>query len=350
MEDTTRPDEDGFQALACSEGGASVLERRSPQAPGPGEVLVSLRVCGLCGTDVFKLAAANQPPGTVLGHEVVAVVDECGAGVEGFSRGERVVLAHHVSCGDCTYCRTGSETMCSAFGKNLLSPGGFSEKIIVREAAVNSAMRAIPDSLSDETAVFLEPAACVLRGVRRSGIAAGGSALVLGGGSMGLLHLLVLKAAFPSARVGIVELLKERRQLAGALGADFACEPAGAKAAVDSISSGEGVDAVFDTAGGRGALESCLELGRRGSTVVLFAHAEAGEQAGFELNRLFREERRIVGSYSGSVKDQAAAWELMLSGALDASVLVSARVGLDQFDKALELVCSRQALKVLLEP
>ena len=72
--------------------------------------------------------------------------------------------------------------------------------------------------------------------------------------------------------------------------------------------------------------------------------------AGFELNRLFREERRIVGSYSGSVKDQAAAWELMLSGALDASVLVSARVGLDQFDKALELVCSRQALKVLLEP
>ena len=84
--------------------------------------------------------------------------------------------------------------------------------------------------------------------------------------------------------------------------------------------------------------------------MVLFAHAEAGERAGFELNRLFREERRLVGSYSGSVKDQDATWELMLSGALDASMLVSARFGLDHFDRALELVCSRQALKVLLEP
>ena len=350
MEDTARPGEDGFQALACSEGGASVLEQRSPQAPGPGEVLVSLRVCGLCGTDVFKLAAARQPPGTVLGHEVVAVVDECGAGVDGFSRGERVVVAHHVSCGECTYCRTGSETMCSSFRENLLEPGGFSEKIIVREAAVHSAMRVIPDTMSDEAAVFLEPAACVLRGVRRSGIGEGGAAVVLGGGSMGLLHLLVLKAAFPSARVGLVELLEERRELALSLGADFACAPAEAKPAVDSISSGVGVDAVFDTAGGCEALDVCLQLGRRGSTVVLFAHAETGELPGFELNRLFREERRLVGSYSGSVKDQEAAWELMLSGALDASMLVSARVGLDQFDKALELVCSRQALKVLLEP
>ena len=126
MEDAARPGEDEFRALACSEGGATVLERRSTQAPGPGEVLVSLRVCGLCGTDVFKLAAADQPPGTVLGHEVVAVVDECGAGVEGFSRGARVVVAHHVSCGDCTYCRTGSETMCSSFRENQLEPGGFS--------------------------------------------------------------------------------------------------------------------------------------------------------------------------------------------------------------------------------
>ena len=350
MEDAAKVQEGEFQALACSEGGATVLERRPAQAPGPGEVLVSLSVCGLCGTDVFKLAAASQPPGTVLGHEVVAVVEECGPGVEGFSSGQRVVLAHHVPCGDCTYCRTGSETMCSVFGENRLSPGGFSEKIIVGEAAVNSAMRVIPDSMSDETAVFLEPAACVLRGVRRSGIAAEGSAVILGGGSMGLLHLLVLKAAFPSARVGLVELLEERRELALSLGADFAGDSTEAKAAVDSITSGEGVDAVFDTAGGCSALESCLELGRRGSTVVLFAHAEAGERAGFELNRLFREERRLVGSYSGSVEDQDAAWELMLSGALDASMLVSARLGLDHFDKALELVCSRQALKVLLEP
>ena len=350
MEDAGRPGGDRFRALACQLDGATVVERRSLKEPGPGEVRVSLRVCGLCGTDVFKLEAANQPPGTVLGHEVVAVVDECGAGVEGFSPGDRVVVAHHVPCGECDYCRRGSETMCEDFRKNRLEPGGFSEKILVAAEAVGSAMRTIPGSMSDESAVFLEPAACVLRGIRRSGIGPRGLAVVLGGGSMGLLHLLVLKAAIPGIRTGIVELLDERRDLALSFGADFSCEPEDAAAAVDMLTSGAGADAVFDTAGGCEALDACLGLGRRGSTVVLFAHAGAGERAGFELDRLFREERRLVGSYSGGVEDQDAAWELMLSGALDGAALVSGRVSLDGFDQALEMVRSRKALKVLIEP
>ena len=79
MEDAGRPKDDGFRALACIDGAVTGIERRSPRQPGPGEVLVSLRVCGLCGTDIFKLAAASQPPGTVLGHEVVGIVERCGA-------------------------------------------------------------------------------------------------------------------------------------------------------------------------------------------------------------------------------------------------------------------------------
>ena len=350
MEDADRPKDDGFRALACLDGVSPGLARRPLQQPGPGEVLVSLRVCGLCGTDIFKLEAASQPPGTVLGHEVVGMVEQCGAEVEGFSPGDRVVVAHHVPCGECAYCLAGSETMCEAFRENQLSPGGFSEKIIVAEAAVRSAMRTIPDSLSDDTAVFLEPAACVLRGIWRSGLEPGGASVILGGGSMGLLHLLVLKAAIPDALVGVVEPLEDRRALALSLGADFSRAPETASDVVAELTGGLGADAVFDTAGGSGALLACLELGRRGSTVVLFAHAGAGEQAGFELDRLFKEERRLVASYSGGVKEQDAAWELMLSGALDPAALVSARVGLEDFSRALELVRDRRALKVLIEP
>ena len=342
--------EEEYRAVVCRGGGGTVVERRPLRRPGAGEVLVSLRACGLCGTDVFKLEAGDQPPGTVLGHEVVAVVDECGTGVGSFSPGDRVVVAHHVPCGECAYCLAGSETMCESFRENRLEPGGFSEKILIAAEAVSSAMRISPDTLSDDSAVFLEPAACVLRGIRRSGIGSGDAAVILGGGSMGLLHLLVLKAAIAGIRVGIVELLKDRRELALALGAEFACGAGEAPDAVGVLTSGRGADAVFDTAGGPGALDVCLDLGRRGSTVVLFAHAGAGEQPGFELDRLFREERRLIGSYSGGVKEQAAAWELMLSGALDASRLVSDRVNLDGFEDALELVRGRKALKVLIEP
>lgn len=341
---------DGFQALTCLDDGSTELTRHAPLEPGRGEVLVSLRVCGLCGTDLFKLENASQPAGTVLGHELVARVEECGAGVEGFSPGDRVVVAHHVSCGECVYCLSGSETMCEGFRRNRLSPGGFSESIIVEEAAVSLAMRIIPDSVSDETAVFLEPAACVLRGITRSGIIAGGSAVILGGGSMGLLHLLVLKAAIPEVVVGVVEPLEDRRELALSLGADFSCTPETSASSVHGLSEGRGADAVFDTVGGSGALAAGIELGRQGSTVVLFAHASPGELADFELNRLFKEERRLISSYSGSVKEQEIVWEMMLSGDLDPIALVSARVSLENFSQALELVQARGALKVLIEP
>ncbi|MCH2585766.1 MAG: alcohol dehydrogenase catalytic domain-containing protein, partial [Planctomycetes bacterium] len=110
MEDAGRPKDDGFRALACLDGASTGIERRPLRQPGPGEVLVSLRVCGLCGTDIFKLEAASQPPGTVLGHEVGGMVEQCGAEVEGFSPGDRVVVAHHVPCGECAYCLAGSET------------------------------------------------------------------------------------------------------------------------------------------------------------------------------------------------------------------------------------------------
>jgi len=341
---------DGFRALTCLEDGSTTIKRCAPLEPGRGEVLVSLRVCGLCGTDLFKLDNASQPAGTVLGHELVARVEKCGDGVAGFSPGDRVVVAHHVPCGECAYCLAGSETMCDGFRQNRLSPGGFSERILIEETAVSSAMRIIPDSVSDETAVFLEPAACVLRGITRSGILAGGSTVILGAGSMGLLHLLVLKAAIPDVVVGVVEPLEDRRELALSLGADFSCDPATSSSSVHRMTEGRGVDTVFDTVGGSVALTAGLELGRRGSAVVLFAHAGSGEPADFELNRLFKEERSLISSYSGSVKEQQLVWEMMLSGDLDPAALVSARVSLDDFSRALELVQARGALKVLIEP
>ena len=167
---------------------------------------------------------------------------------------------------------------------------------------------------------------------------------------MGLLHLLVLKAAIPEVVVGVVEPLEDRRELALSLGADFSCDPATSSSSVHRMTEGRGVDTVFDTVGGSVALTAGLELGRRGSAVVLFAHAGSGEPADFELNRLFKEERSLISSYSGSVTEQQLVWEMMLSGDLDPAALVSARVSLDDFSRALELVQARGALKVLIEP
>ena len=186
----------------------------------------------------------------MLGHELVGEVIELGHGVTKFHRGDRVTVPHHVPCGDCFFCRRGNETMCEVFRQNLLQPGAFADTILVRARAVDLAARLIPEHLSDEAAVFMEPAACVLRGLRRAGLDADGAAVVLGAGSMGLLHLLVLGAAYPGVAVTVIDPVAERRALADELGASHSAVP-GPEAldAVLSSTQGFGADAVFDTVG-----------------------------------------------------------------------------------------------------
>ena len=191
-----------------------------------------------------------------------------GEGVAGFALGDRVAVPHHVACGECDFCRRGSEPSCPAFRENLLSPGGFSEWVLVRERAVRRAAFGLPASLRDEAAVFLEPAACVLRGIRQARLPetaltgpSPGCVAILGGGGMGLLHLLVLKAVHPVLRVVVSDPLEERRELARRLGADAAVTPGAAREEITALCGGRGADVVFDTVGGAGLLEAALALG-----------------------------------------------------------------------------------------
>jgi L-iditol 2-dehydrogenase len=322
---------------------STLLTRALTPEPGPGEVLLRLRCAGLCGTDLFKLRYGTAPAApAVLGHEVVGTVATLGEGVTGFLPGDRVAVAHHVSCGVCALCRRGSEPLCPAFRENLLVPGGFSEWILVRERAVRRAMFGLPPHVSDETAVFLEPAACVLRGIlqalhalqaRRAAPPA--SAVILGGGGMGLLHLLVLQATVPGVRVAVLDPLEDRARRARELGA---------------VREVQDADVVFDTAGGAEALATALRLVRPGGTVVLFAHAAAGERADFDLNAFFKSEGKLIATYSSSLAEQKEIHRLMAGRRLDPSPLVTHRLPLSRFDEAVALARDRKALKVLLMP
>ncbi|MEO6195174.1 MAG: alcohol dehydrogenase catalytic domain-containing protein [Thermoanaerobaculia bacterium] len=365
---TTAPLEAAAMTVAaCAGEGAVRIERRPRPAPGPGEMLLRLRCAGLCGTDLFKLGdpahgtQGTAAAGAVLGHEIVGTVAVLGAGVQGFAPGDRVAVPHHAACGECALCRRGNEPLCPAFRENLLVPGGFSEWVLVRERAVRQTVFGLPPHLADEAAIFLEPAACVLRGVRHARLAetalAGpvpGCAAILGGGSMGLLHLLVLKAVHPDLRVAVSDPLEERLALARRLGADAAAAPGEAtRNAVAELSGNLGADAVFDTAGGAGPLEAALAISRPGGAVVLFAHAASeahGERAGFDLNAFFKAELRLLASYSSSLADQREVYRLLVSRRLDPSPLVTHRLPLSRFQEAVALARERRALKVLLVP
>ncbi|MEE9265399.1 MAG: alcohol dehydrogenase catalytic domain-containing protein [Gammaproteobacteria bacterium] len=339
------------RVIACLGGDRTAVEERPLAPPQAGEMLLRVRVVGLCGTDLFKLDNGTVAPGTVLGHELVGEVAGVGDGVSGFREGDRVAVPHHVACGQCALCLRGATTMCEAFKENLLSPGGFADHVLVRARATSHAARKLPDDLADEVAVFMEPAACVLRGVHKANVDPDGVAVVQGGGGMGLLHLLVLAAVHPGLRILVVDPIEERRSLAVKLGAGAAVPPGEhARHALMEMSDRLGADAVFDTVGGAAPLESALALIRDAGTIVLFAHAPAGERAGFELNTLFKHERRVLGSYSGGLEEQSRVFAMMRDGTLDPSPLVSHRLPLAEFASGVEIARRREALKILFTP
>ncbi|MFT5446046.1 MAG: L-iditol 2-dehydrogenase [Gammaproteobacteria bacterium] len=333
--------------VSCVSGLTTRLQPRDIPDPGPGEMLLAMRAVGLCGTDLFKLNTGAVTPGLVLGHELVGVVCALGVKVDRFAIGDRVAVAHHVPCGHCAQCRRGSDTLCLTFRENLLIPGAFAEYVLVRERAVQGAAHKIPTWMSDDTAVWMEPAACVLRGVLRAQLSKEGVAVVLGAGSMGLLHLLVLKAQLPGIKVLIIDPMRSRRELAQSLGADGCAAPETADREVRKLSGELGADAVFDTVGGAQTLRAALSMSREGGSVVLFAHAPRDEVADFDLNSLFKYERRVLGSYSGGPQEQARVFELMCERRLDPSALVSHHLPLSEFDQGVQLARDRQAMKVV---
>ena len=336
--------------VACRGGAKTVIEERPVPIPGEKEILLRLRVVGLCGTDLFKLKAGTAMPGQVLGHELVGEVVGLGCRVTHFEIGDRVVVPHHVPCGECDLCLRDAETMCSVFKDHLLEPGGFAEHILVRPRAQELAARKIPDDLPDEAAVFMEPAACVLRGIRKAGIDGNGTIVILGAGSMGLLHLLVLKALWANLKVVISDPIKERSTHALRLGADQVVSPDEAVDAIKISTLGLGAEAVFDTVGGAKPLLDGFALTREGGAVVLFGHSSNFERADFEINQLFKYERRVIGTYSGSISEQAEAFRLLIEKTLDPAPLVTHRLPLNEFERGLEFAKIRQALKVLFTP
>jgi L-iditol 2-dehydrogenase len=313
---------------------------------GPGEVLLRLKGCGLCGSDIAKLGDPATKIPAVFGHEVVGEIAAIGRGVSGYALGDRVVAAHHVPCGACHYCRRGSESMCPAFKASNLDPGGFAEYVRVPEANVRHAMFGVPPHLSDVAASFVEPLACCVRAVRRAGIRPGDTAVVVGLGSIGCLFVQLLERA--GAAVVGCDTLAERVALARRLGADAGGSADAAAVAVRALSDGRGADHAIVTGGGAQVLPWAADVLRDGGTVHCFAGG--GDTLPLTLDRLYRRELTITATYSSSPLDLAEAFRLIAADAIQVECLVTHHVPLESLASGVELMRRREALKVYVTP
>jgi L-iditol 2-dehydrogenase len=315
-------------------------------AIGPGEVLLRLKGCGLCGSDIAKLGDPATKIPAVFGHEVVGEVAATGAGVSGYAVGDRVVAAHHVPCDACHYCRRGSESMCTAFKASNLDPGGFAEFLRVPEPNVRHAMFRVPPHVGDVAASFVEPLACCVRAVRRAGIRPGDTAVVVGLGSIGCLFVQLLKRA--GAAVVGCDTLADRVTLARRLGADAGGTADAAGAAARALSDGRGADHVIVTGGGALILPWAADVLRDGGAVHCFAGG--GDTLPLSLDRLYRRELTISATYSSSPADLAEAFRLIAGDAIEVECLVTHQVALESLASGVDLMRRREALKVYVTP
>jgi L-iditol 2-dehydrogenase len=320
-------------------------------AIGTGELLLEMRACGLCGSDLAKIFGGNQTERPVpLGHEVVGVVKAVGEGVTRFAPGDRLAVAHHVPCGRCRYCRHGNESMCPQFKATNIDPGGFAELIRIPALQVEQAAFPIPDALPDEAGTFMEPLACALRAVKRSDVQPGDQIAVVGAGCMGLLVAQAVELR--GARAICVDLREERLDLARNLGLESTLNVAGSdvRMALLQLTQGEGIDGAILTAVSAPILEAVIASLRGGGRVNLFAEASGAGHMPIDLTAFYRQELSLIATYSTTPAELGEAIHLLASGKVKTLPLVSHRLDLTRFDEGARLQRDGRATKVLFSP
>jgi L-iditol 2-dehydrogenase len=328
---------------------------------GPGELLIKVATCGICGTDLKKIHTGSHSAPRIFGHEMAGVIVEAGAGVTRYEVGERVVVHHHVPCGDCYYCRKQTPTQCELYKKVGVtagfepSGGGFAEYIRVMEWIVRGrGVVRIPDGVPFEQAAFVEPLNTVLKGVKQLNLAADDTVLVIGQGPIGLMHAALARRT--GARVLTSDLYPERHAIAAKFGLSDPID-AGRENVVERVfqeTAGRGADAVILAVGGNALIKTAMDAVRPGGRVMLFAQTQHGEVT-IDPAAVCMDEKTLMGSYSSSFEILDEVTGLAFGGyrnGFDLTQLISHRYPLEQAVEAIEVASHPKAdsMKIMLEP
>ena len=330
--------------------GSVVLEERPEPRAGPGEVTVRLAACGICGTDLEKLRGNYRTVG-ILGHEPVGRIAAVGSGVAGLAEGDRVFVHHHVPCLACDVCRRGDTTFCPTYSSTNLDPGGFAE--LFRASADHVAKGAVlplAPGVDWSTGALLEPAGCALTALRKVGLPAEASVLVLGLGPVGLLYARLARV-LGASWVGGTEISALRRGAAERGGIDAAVDPRDPEAVRELVrraTGGRGVDLAVAASGHPSVARTAVEQVRRGGTVNLFGLPEAGSRLDFDLQQLYLRGVRVVPSYATTEPEIREVHRLVTEGRLRIADLVSHHRPLSEIVEAFRLAGRpEEALKVV---
>jgi L-iditol 2-dehydrogenase len=324
---------------------------------GPQEMLVRVHTCGICGTDLKKIATGSHSPPRIFGHEISGVVASVGAEVSEFRRGDRVVVFHHIPCGQCFYCYHKTFAQCAAYKKVGTTAGfeaaggGFAEYVRVMDWIVRRGTVRIPDGVSFVQASFLEPLNTCMKGVERLEVLPEEKVLVMGQGPIGIMLSWLAQRA--GAYVITSDLYAERLTIASTFGIENGIDASRTDTiqAVRERTEGRGADAAIVAVGGNGLIRAAMDVVRPGGRVLLFAQTAKGEVA-IDPAEVCVQEKTLLGSYSASVALQEDSVRFVMNREIDLERLISHRFPLSSSVEAFELAAhpGPDSMKIVIQP
>ena len=328
---------------------------------GPGEVLMKIDTCGICGTDLKKIHTGSHSAPRIFGHEMAGTVVRVGDGVKDFAVGDRVMSFHHIPCGECFFCRKQTFAQCETYKKVgttagfVAAGGGFAEYVRVMDWIVaTGGLVKIPDDIPFEQAAFIEPVNTCFKAVRLLNLEADDTVLVIGQGSIGVILAALAKRT--GATVLTSDLYAERHAIAAQFGLEQPVDARGdVVATAKAATYGRGADVVLVAVGTDALIGMAMQAVRPGGRVMLFASTQHGTAA-FDPAAVCMDEKTLMGSYSASVAIQQEGIDLVFSGyrdgTLDLTKLISHRFGLDQCAEAIALASNPKpdSMKIVFKP
>ncbi|RLE88383.1 MAG: alcohol dehydrogenase [Thermoprotei archaeon] len=316
----------------------------------PSEVLVRVKACGICGTDIHIYEGKHLAKYPIIpGHEISGEVVATGEAVEDFKVGDRVVINPNIYCGRCYYCRKGYVHFCEKWiAIGIGRPGGYAEFVAVPEKSLHR----MPNNLSFEEAALVEPIACCLRGQDLIDIRLGDRVLIYGLGPIGLIHLQLAKLRGASLIIG-AEIIEKRIELGENLGADVVLNPTKDDVAkvVKELTHGRGVDVVIEATGNPKVLEEAINVLDYGGRILVFGVSPPESRVPISPFVIYRKELRLVGSFTNPLTTDRAI-SVLASRTIRVTPLITHKIELNEVLEYFKRIIEKEKdiVKVLVTP